>query len=108
MKHYNQTTPPEYDLSAIQTPIAMFGGETDHLADQQDVEWTHGQLNHTTIFYKQYPLGHLSFAIAKDMSYFTRDVMAIVNTYNGKDTCGQEFEGTYFEQAREKCLNETI
>jgi len=30
---------------------------------------------------KVYPLGHLSFTLAKDMSYFTGDVMDLVNQY---------------------------
>ena len=32
MKKYNQTTPPDYDLSLLDFPIAIFGGKNDVLA----------------------------------------------------------------------------
>lgn len=65
--------------------MALFGGEKDLLADPKDVDWTHSQLRESTrIFYHQYYLGHLSFGIAKDMSFFTVDAMAIFNHYNSK------------------------
>ena len=33
------------------------------------------------VWHKTYPLGHMSFAIAKDMDYFTGDVMDLVAKY---------------------------
>lgn len=33
-------------------------------------------------FYKEYPLGHLAFLTAKDMSYFTVDVMEVIQKYS--------------------------
>lgn len=36
---YGQRTPPEYDLSKIETPMAMFSGDVDGLGDKADVAW---------------------------------------------------------------------
>ena len=56
----------------------------DLLSDKRDLEWSQAQLKPSTnIYYQQYYLGHMSFAIAKDMSYFD-DVMSILNHYNDK------------------------
>jgi lysosomal acid lipase/cholesteryl ester hydrolase len=40
MAKYNQTTPPDYNLAAINLPIAIFSGSRDVLADPKDVAWT--------------------------------------------------------------------
>lgn len=79
---YGQESPPDYDLSLIKFPVGIFSGDTDLMADPTDVKWTAQQLNHNLVFNKEYHLGHLSFAIAKDMSFFTEDVMNLVNKYN--------------------------
>ena len=84
MKRYGTATPPDYNLKAIKTPLALVGGKYDKLADVQDVEWLKEQLGDTAVFYQTYELGHESFAIAKDMTWFTKDVMAVLNKYNNK------------------------
>ncbi|XP_062594628.1 gastric triacylglycerol lipase-like [Saccostrea cucullata] len=38
MKHYNQTTPPLYDVTKMETPVAIFSGGQDWLADPTDVK----------------------------------------------------------------------
>lgn len=40
MRHYGQATPPKYDLSLVDFPVAAFGGENDILAPPKDVDWT--------------------------------------------------------------------
>lgn len=82
MERYGQKTPPDYDLEAIEFPVAIMSGAGDRLADRTDVQWTAAQLSSLT-FKKQYDLGHMSFVIGKDMRYFTQDAMAILNHYNG-------------------------
>ena len=84
MKNYGQASPPAYDLSLLDFPLAILSGSKDKMADPKDVKWTSEQLKNTTIFNHEYYLGHVSFAIAKDMSWFDVDVMAIMNHYNGK------------------------
>ena len=52
------------------------------MATVEDNEWLATQLQeHVLVHNKVYPLGHLSFAMAKDMSYFTGDVMDLVDQY---------------------------
>ena len=104
LEHYGQITPPDYDLSLIDFPIAMFAGEKDLVADPKDVEWTYQQLKKHTVFYHQYYLGHMSFAIAKDMSWFDVDAMAILNHYNGK--CSESTTDSKFEHGNERCRKE--
>jgi len=58
----------------------MFVGTSDELATDIDNQWARTQLN-TLKFFKEYPLGHLSFLVGKDMSYFN-DVMSILNQYH--------------------------
>lgn len=39
LKKYNQTTPPQYDLSKIAVPFAIGHGDLDTLADLKSVDW---------------------------------------------------------------------
>jgi hypothetical protein len=66
----------------------MFVGQDDELADQTDNEWAHQALGPAVIFYHEYALGHLSFMVAKEMSWFTVDAMTILSHYHpsGKKT----------------------
>lgn len=63
-------------------PMTIFSGSQDALADVKDVAWTKAQLNHTTVFSHEYYMGHASFSIAKDMSWFTVDLMTMLKKYN--------------------------
>ena len=98
---YGQKTPPSYDMSLIDFPIAILSGSGDKLADPQDVKWTSEQLAHTLIFNHEYYMGHMSFAIGKDMSWFSVDCMAMLNHYNQR--CDRSTLGSKFEVGNEKC-----
>jgi len=51
----------------------------------------------TTVFFKgDYDLDHNSFAIAKDMSFFTKDAMSVLNHFNNK--CHESTLGSHFEE----------
>lgn len=80
---YGSSTPPEYPLDQIPTsiPIAMFAGRLDLLGNPTDVHWLKRQLGDRVVFFKEYELGHLSFSVAKDMSYWTRDAMKLLKEY---------------------------
>lgn len=56
----------------------MFVGTKDGLADDIDNQWAYEQMKKDVVFYKEYELSHLSYMVAKDMSYFTEDVMNIL------------------------------
>ena len=58
----------------------------------------------SVIFNHQYYLGHMSFAIAKDMSWFEVDLMAILNHYN--NMCDPKTINSKFEPGNEKCRAE--
>ena len=70
-------------MSNIKFPISIFSGSADLIAVPEDTVWTTAQFKDQIVFQKEYKLGHLSFLVAKDMSYFTTDVMAVLNHYNG-------------------------
>ena len=55
----------------------MIVGNKDEAADYVDAEWVKSQLK-TLVFYQEYPLGHSSFFVAKDFTFFTKDVMNIL------------------------------
>jgi len=70
---------PAIDLKKIRdVPIALISGTKDHLSTVEDTRWALSQMINHVVFYKEYNLGHLSYFIAKDMSYFSTDVMAIL------------------------------
>ena len=68
----------------------MFVGTSDQLATVDDNQWAKTQLTQVLKFYKEYPLGHLSFMIAKDMSYF-KDVFNMLNQYHPATTVATSF-----------------
>ncbi|XP_076324164.1 gastric triacylglycerol lipase-like [Tachypleus tridentatus] len=46
MKKYNQTTPPEYFIENITTPVALFWGQDDWFADPDDIAMLQPRLKH--------------------------------------------------------------
>jgi len=60
----------------------LFAGATDELADLEDVAILRQSMTKSpNVTYNEYPFGHASFLIAKDMSYIN-DVLAVLETYN--------------------------
>jgi hypothetical protein len=98
---YGYATPPDYDLSLLNFPIAIFSGSQDALADPAGVAWTANQLKHTLIFNHEYYMGHMSFVIGKEMSFMTVDTMAILNHYNG--VCDESTKESKFEEGNQRC-----
>jgi hypothetical protein len=60
----------------------MIAGSLDHLSTVEDTRWASTKLDKVLIHYQEYELGHLSYFIAKDMTYFTRDVMNLLDRYH--------------------------
>ena len=85
---YNQAEPPEYDLNVIKDfPIMLIGGELDKLGTPEDIKWLNSELekNNNVIYYKILPnMGHLSFMVAKDFSWFDEPFQIIMNKFNIK------------------------
>ena len=86
---YRQKEPPEYDLSIIKNfPIMLIGGEMDKLGAPGDVVWLCNKLsqNNNIVYFKILPnMGHLSFMVAKDYSWFDEPFQIILNNYNKKE-----------------------
>ena len=68
-------------LDKFDIPTALVVGTYDKLADTSDAAWLNEQIKSNVVFYEEYPLGHLSFVIAKDMSWFTNDVVNLIGQY---------------------------
>ena len=104
LKRYGTEVPPSYNLANLDFPIAIMNGSEDKMADPKDVAWLVPQLKNV-IFSHEYYLGHMSFAIAKTMDWFTVDVMAILNHYNGK--CDASTMNSNFTEGNLKCMFDT-
>jgi len=74
----------------MSVPTALVSGSYDKLADPTDVAWLNDQLSNV-VFAQEYPLGHLSFSLAKDMTWFSQDVMGVINKYATNDFASTNF-----------------
>ena len=81
MSIYHRVEPPRVPLSKFKVPTALIQGSSDRLADALDVEWLSEQIKDSVVYRKMYELGHLSFALAKDMTWFNEDVLTLINNY---------------------------
>jgi hypothetical protein len=88
-------------MSNIKFPISVFSGSADMIAVPEDTVWTTNQFKDQIVFQKEYTLGHLSFLTAKDMSYFTTDVMAVLNHANG--VCDKTIQNSHYEYNNAAC-----
>ena len=85
MIHYNSSSPPEYDISTLGVPTALFSGGNDFLADPRDVAWLEGQLHPSVVvsntFYDEY--NHLDFVWGLDASKrFYGHILDLVIKFN--------------------------
>ena len=60
----------------------MFVGTNDKMATTEDNKIAYEKMGNTVCFYHEYALGHLAFLTAKNMSYFTQDVMSLLRKYH--------------------------
>lgn len=63
-------------------PTALFAGKADKLADVEDAQWVRDTIGDAVVHYQEIEGGHISFMIGKDMSYFTNDVMGLLQQYH--------------------------
>ncbi|XP_023490595.2 gastric triacylglycerol lipase [Equus caballus] len=61
MAHYDQPSPPNYNLTDMRVPIAVWSGGNDWLADPQDVDLLLPKLSNLTYHKKIPPYNHLDF-----------------------------------------------
>jgi hypothetical protein len=80
---YGQEDPLDIPVHKIsKVPIGMFVGQYDKMASLIDSREAHARMKQAVKFYKEYPLGHLAFLVAKDMSYFTEDVVSFIKEHH--------------------------
>ncbi|GFN80904.1 lipase [Plakobranchus ocellatus] len=61
MLHYNQTTPPEYNIDNITVPVVFFSGGDDWLSDPLDVRHLVHSLHSLQAWYMQPTWNHMDF-----------------------------------------------
>jgi lysosomal acid lipase/cholesteryl ester hydrolase len=66
--HYNQSTAPLYDVKNINTPVALYYGQDDWLADPTDVEYLKNNLPNIKDDYSISSYAHLDFTWAQNAS----------------------------------------
>lgn len=81
LAEYGTEIPPRVPLENLEMPVALLQGNSDLNADPVDVQWLYDQITDQVVFRQMYNLGHLSFTLAKDMSYFT-DVVNLLEQYS--------------------------
>ena len=81
-KLYGQSSPPSYNLTNLQFPIALQSGKHDPIGHPNDVDWLETKVK--PFFSAEYKLEHMSFMIAKNMSWFQIDTIAALNYNNHK------------------------
>jgi lysosomal acid lipase/cholesteryl ester hydrolase len=64
MKHYNQTTPPVYDITKVKVPVALYWAQNDYLADPTDVQFLRGNLPNIVDDFNIATYNHLDFVWA--------------------------------------------
>lgn len=78
---YNQTMPPEYDLSRVSTPVVLFYSDKDLLSDPQDVNILMRKLKNVqeSIFVKDFT--HLDYVYAEEAAdvVYSKIVGRIIN-----------------------------
>ena len=81
--NYESDETGEYDLSVIKDfPIMLIGGDMDKLGTPEDVTWLRDELskNNNIVYFKILPnMGHLSFMVANDYSWFDEAFQIIMN-----------------------------
>ena len=60
-------------------------------------------MSYNLLFKKEYKQSHMSFVLARDMSWFRKDAMAVLNYSNGK--CDEETADSNFEIGNYECKN---
>lgn len=74
-KIYGQKEAPLIPIENYKVPTVLMSGSLDKLADPADVKWLSDALGDNVVFEKEYLNDHFTFAIGKDMSFFSVDAV---------------------------------
>ncbi|XP_043836178.1 lipase member K-like [Dromiciops gliroides] len=80
MAHFNQVTPPLYNLGAIKVPIAIWSGDQDRFASPREVENLLPKLPNI-IYHKRIPYyNHIDFLLGLDSPQeFFHEILYLIN-----------------------------
>jgi pimeloyl-ACP methyl ester carboxylesterase len=82
MAHYNQTTPPQYDLSQVKVPVALYAGTEDWLADPKDVDYLRNQLPNVVQDFNIKDYDHMDFIYALNaQNILYKSMIQLMNKY---------------------------
>ena len=59
----------------------MFTGSYDPVSDLTDSRWTRDMMHKNIVKYEEVEASHLTFMVGKDMTYWTHDVMNLLQHY---------------------------
>jgi hypothetical protein len=59
----------------MKVPTALFTGDVDTLADQEDIKWLTTESGLNYVFHKEYHFAHGTFTIGTNMTYVHDDLI---------------------------------
>ncbi|XP_054546277.1 lipase member K isoform X2 [Talpa occidentalis] len=82
MKHFHQLTPPIYNITKMEVPIAVWSGQQDPIADPKDIENLLPKISRL-IYYKLIPhYNHLDFYLGMDAPWeIYQDLIRLMEEY---------------------------
>merc|ERR1719362_522470 len=81
--HYGTDVPPQYNISGLKIPMAIFEAVDDDFITPVDVETLRSKLHNEVTFYHVYPeFAHWTFEFGDDTtSYWRDDLIAQLRTH---------------------------
>ncbi|NP_001268622.1 tear acid lipase-like protein precursor [Mesocricetus auratus] len=79
MLHYNQTTPPLYNVEDMKIPTAMWSGGKDSLADTKDVAHLVPKISNLIYHKITADFSHLDFTVGKNAYYVSNDILKLLD-----------------------------
>eukprot|EP00072_Mus_musculus_P071761 XP_017173524.1 PREDICTED: lipase, member O2 isoform X2 [Mus musculus] len=84
MRHYNQTTPPVYNVEDMKVPTAMFTGLKDFLSDPEDVEILKPKIHNLTYLKTIPDFSHFDFIWGLNTrEEVSEEILTILRKYDG-------------------------
>jgi lysosomal acid lipase/cholesteryl ester hydrolase len=121
MKQYGRATPPEYDMTKISVPTALFCGDKDTMADVDDVATLveHIGSNPALVYKKTFPgFSHMTFftGTAGSFQRWFPDLLGLLQKYNPAATfhqcisgkCVKGATGVSLETCHSACLPSSL
>lgn len=89
-KVYGQKEAPLVPIENYNVPTVLLSGDLDGLSTPTDVAFLSEKLGDKVVFQQQYHADHFTFAIGKDMSFFSVDAVNQLHKYNPISSSSQQ------------------